>query len=694
MRNFLIFFICTFFCTNYSLAEFPQKYEKTSPYWNTYGDGPKSENQFIKKFLEGRKIDPLEGVWMESGAGIIGITKSGEKYLKYYINVPNFPFNGTIETTFFKTPSDKVFSGMVRIDFPNGENYLHATSTATLILENINLAEVQIDKYGGDATFVRKWPLDFYAHNEKINPKTVDKDKKEPLEETKEVDETIIKELISKANKNDIDAQITLHYYYNDLKKYKESLKWIKMAALQGDPVAQNNLGYMYGNGLGTKESKSLAFKWFKKAADQNQVNALTSLGAYYKNGDYVDQSYVKAFKYYNMAANINFENSDDKSFLQNNQSRAIYALGLMHEKGEGTKTNYNKAKSFYLKADNFGHEIARIRYDALEGNEDEAYALAIIYSEGSLIDLGIPIDLSEAAFWFKIAEYKGIGYETKKKFENVLEKRSKEDINKASKLFEVWKKNSGFEYDKETLKDVTPFFLSHSGTGFYVSKNTLLTNKHVVYQDADQTNKCDKIVGFSPYDGIYETYEHYQTKDLPKFGDIDILKSKNDKKSFINISSSSVKNGEDVILIGFPQGKYLSKYPKISKGIVNSEFGLNNNIDEFIFDASSYQGSSGSPVLNYKGELVGILWGGHSEELTDDKGVITKKLEDSNISYAIKSGYIKKFLTENNIFPKEIMGWNYLFKTYFENFFKNKTSNIAQKHIPNVRYLECYKKN
>ena len=91
---------------------------------------------------------------------------------------------------------------------------------------------------------------------------------------------------------------------------------------------------------------------------------------------------------------------------------------------------------------------------------------------------------------------------------------------------------------------------------------------------------------------------------------------------------------------------------------------------------------------------LSKAFWGGHSEELTDDKGVITNELEDSNISYAIKSDYIKKFLTENNIFPKEIMGWNYLFKTYFENFFKNKTSNIAQKHIPNVRYLECYKKN
>ena len=44
---------------------------------------------------------------MESGAGIIGITKSGENYIKYYINVPNGQLNGTIETTFFKTPIEK-----------------------------------------------------------------------------------------------------------------------------------------------------------------------------------------------------------------------------------------------------------------------------------------------------------------------------------------------------------------------------------------------------------------------------------------------------------------------------------------------------------------------------------------------------------------------------------------------------------
>ena len=85
-------------------------------------------------------------------------------------------------------------------------------------------------------------------------------------------------------------------------------------------------------------------------------------------------------------------------------------------------------------------------------------------------------------------------------------------------------KENSGFEYDKETLKEVTPYSLINKELEFYINENTLLTNKHVVHQDNE---KCDKITGFSPYDGKYETYEHYDTSYLPKSGDIEILKSK-----------------------------------------------------------------------------------------------------------------------------------------------------------------------
>ena len=127
-----------------------------------------------------------------------------------------------------------------------------------------------------------------------------------------------------------------------------------------------------------------------------------------------------------------------------------------MHEKGQGTRYDYGKAKEFYLKADEYGHEIAKLRYDALEGDALKAATLASYYFDGSQIDIGIPIDLAEAAFWFKVAEYKGANPYSEK-FEEVNKKMTETDMNKAFDRFVVWKKNLGLEHDKETLLDITP---------------------------------------------------------------------------------------------------------------------------------------------------------------------------------------------------------------------------------------------
>ena len=515
--------------------------------------------------------------------------------------------------------------------------------------------------------------------------------------------EDAVDELILKAEENDINAQLILHEHYYDLEKYEEALFWVKEAAKLGDAFAQNNLGFMYDNGLGAEENKKLAYQWFLKAAEQNQVNALTTIASYYLDGDVVNQNYVKAFKFYNKAANMRFEDSawfkifsDYEILWKNNQSRAIYALGLMHEKGQGTRYDYKKAKEFYLKADEYGHEISKLRYDALEGDAVKAATLASYYFDGSKIDIGIPIDLAEAAFWFKVAEYKGAN-PYPEKFEEVNKKMTETDMNKAFDRFVVWKKNLGFEHDKETLLDITPYYITHTGTAFYVNETILLTNKHVVFQDENFNEKCDRIVGFAPYKAKYEIYEHFNTEYLAKWGDVEILINKNGNKSFIPISDRIIKAGMDIFVLGFPHGDEISKYPKISKGMVNSEIGFNNNFDEFIFDATSYHGSSGSPVLDKNGELVGILYGGYEYELKNKAGESDNFVPNATESYGLKSNYLKKFLEANNIqyntYSNPIKNISIgllqkIFKTQDIDAIK-----IAEDIYPNLRLIECYKK-
>ena len=517
--------------------------------------------------------------------------------------------------------------------------------------------------------------------------------------------EDAVDELILKAEENDINAQYLLHDHYLDLEKYEEALFWGKEAAKLGNAFAQNNLGFMYDNGLGTEENKKLAYQWFLKAAEQNQVNALTTLASYYLNGDVVSQNYVKAFKFYKKAANMRFEDSawfkifsDYEILWKKNQSRAIYALGLMHEKGQGTRYNYERAKEFYLKADEYGHEISKLRYDALEGDALKAATLASYYLDGSQIDTGIPIDLAEAAFWFKVAEYKGAN-PYPEKFDEVNKKlvTNETDMNKAFDRFVVWKKNLGFEDDKETLLEITPYYITHTGTAFYVNETILLTNKHVAFQDENFNEKCDRIVGFAPYKAKYEIYEHFNTDYLAKWGDVEILVHKKGNKSFIPISDRIVKAGMDIFVLGFPHGDEISKYPKISRGIVNSEIGFNNNFDEFIFDATSYHGSSGSPVLDKNGKLVGILYGGYEYELKNKIGESENFVPNPTESYGLKSNYLKKFLKGNDIqyntYSNPIK--NYLIGL-FQKIFKTRNTDatkIAEDNIPNLRLIECYKK-
>ena len=191
--------------------------------------------------------------------------------------------------------------------------------------------------------------------------------------------------------------------------------------AEDGDPFSQNNIAHMYHNGIGTQKDIHSAFNWYMKAGEQGQVNAMTSIAAYYLDGEIFNVDFKTAFKIYKNAANLDYkqsafyklekkENINYEFIFKNNQSRAIYGLALMYEKGYGTNIDYKTAKQLLLKADEYGHEVAKIRYDALAGDPERAFALGNAYETGSKIEIGLPIDLEEAAFWYKLAEYLGYG--------------------------------------------------------------------------------------------------------------------------------------------------------------------------------------------------------------------------------------------------------------------------------------------
>lgn len=140
----------------------------------------------------------------------------------------------------------------------------------------------------------------------------------------------------------------------------------------------------------------------------------------------------------------------------------------------------------------------------------------------------------------------------------------------------------------------------SGRGSAFFVQRDTLITNVHVVQQDG--------YVTLRRMDGSSMT-ARVQTR-APNF-DIAVLKVAQPSPSqpFLPMgSSAALKPGQEVIVIGSALGRLQNS---VSRGIVS---GLRNSggVTLVQSDAAANPGNSGGPMLDRQGRVVGILTAGY----------------------------------------------------------------------------------
>jgi serine protease Do len=104
---------------------------------------------------------------------------------------------------------------------------------------------------------------------------------------------------------------------------------------------------------------------------------------------------------------------------------------------------------------------------------------------------------------------------------------------------------------------------------------------------------------------------------------------------------SQGVPAGMDVVTIGYPQVAIQGTTPKITRGIVNSNTGLLDDLGSFQFSAEIQKGNSGGPLLGPKGTVVGVV----RSKL--DAFKMSEKTKDlpQNVNFATKSGRLIDFL-------------------------------------------------
>ena len=83
--------------------------------------------------------------------------------------------------------------------------------------------------------------------------------------------------------KGDADAQCCMGLFYEGVlcenweempKDYQKAMNWYLLSATQRDATAQNNLGLMYYQGLGTPKNYKEALRLFRLAAEQRYIFA------------------------------------------------------------------------------------------------------------------------------------------------------------------------------------------------------------------------------------------------------------------------------------------------------------------------------------------------------------------------------------------------------------------------------------
>jgi len=69
---------------------------------------------------------------------------------------------------------------------------------------------------------------------------------------------------------------------------FNEAMKWYRLAAEQGLPIAQSNLGAMFATGRGVSKDDVKAYMWFNVAASNGQPEGVN-------NRDFIEKNMTPA---------------------------------------------------------------------------------------------------------------------------------------------------------------------------------------------------------------------------------------------------------------------------------------------------------------------------------------------------------------------------------------------------------------
>jgi S1-C subfamily serine protease len=164
------------------------------------------------------------------------------------------------------------------------------------------------------------------------------------------------------------------------------------------------------------------------------------------------------------------------------------------------------------------------------------------------------------------------------------------------------------------------------SGTGFRVdSKGTVITSNHVVEGAKKITARCGQ--------GEPKAATAIASSRVT---DIAILRVEPDAAVYLPLASArSTASGTQVFTFGYPVADLLGGEPKFTDGAVSSMSGIGGEQTFMQISIPIQPGSSGGPVVNDHGQVVGIVAAAALEPFLRNTGTLPQ-----NVNWAVKAEY------------------------------------------------------
>ncbi len=186
---------------------------------------------------------------------------------------------------------------------------------------------------------------------------------------------------------------------------------------------------------------------------------------------------------------------------------------------------------------------------------------------------------------------------------------------------------------DTDQKPSIEPFNHKNlaSGTGFFITSDGYLVTAWHVIKDAE-------TISVLTSQGVKSA----TMIQADKVNDIAILKAEITGASAFAVSASQqVKVGSAVFTVGFPNIGIQGFEPKFTGGTISSLSGLQDDPRHFQISAPVQPGNSGGPLIDQKGNVVGIV----ISRVNDLGMLIETGTLPQNVNYAIKSTFIAALL-------------------------------------------------